>query len=185
MIRTTRTLSLGVATLAALALAAPAQAATYRVAGKQKTIDADAGRYRMSGGLIGRWVTTSSQQVAAEPFYEATGTEKFRGCIDRRRDRSCAGDPAGTLSFDFRLWALNANADPASLIWGACWHPIRSGTGDFRGAQGVLTFVDSPTATAVKTVYIGTITTNGGKKSRHTPKSHTASRQTAADRPSC
>lgn len=179
MIGWTRTLTLGAATVAALALAAPAQAATYRVDGKQKTVDADAGRYRMSGGLIGKWDTISSQQVAAEPYYEATGTEEFRGCIDRRRDRSCAGDPSGTLLFDFRLWALNATADPASLIWGACWHPIRSGTGDFRGAQGVIMFVDSPAATAVKTAYIGTITTKGGKASRH------AARAKAATRPGC
>ena len=73
----TRALTIAAATVAALALAAPANAATYQVAGKQKAIDADAGVYTMSGGLIGRWVTTSSQQVAVEPYYESQGRRNF------------------------------------------------------------------------------------------------------------
>ena len=163
MSHSTRALTIAATTVAALALAAPANAATYQVAGKQKAIDADAGVYTMSGGLIGRWVTTSSQEVAVEPYYELTGTEEFRGCIDRRRDGKCANDPSGTLFFGFRLWALYASDDPASLIWGACWHPITGGRGDFRDAQGVLTFVDWQAGTSVKTRYLGTITTKGGQ----------------------
>ena len=161
------------AVAATLALAAPAGAATYQVSGKQKPVDPDAGTYKMTGGLRGDWSTTSFDEVATEPYYEASGTELFDGCIDRRRDRSCAGDPKGTLSFSFSYWALFGSDDPSSLVWGACWHPVVEGTGAFAGAQGVLTFVDSPTRRGVKTSYIGTLTLSGGKAA------------TAARRPAC
>jgi hypothetical protein len=167
------------AAAAALAMAAPADAATYQVSGKQRAVDADAGTYKMSGGLRGDWAMTSFEETATEPYYEGTGTEVFEGCIDRRRDRSCKGDPSGTLSFTFHYWALFGSADPDSLVWGACWHPVVQGTGDFAGAQGVLMFVDSPTAKGVKTAYAGTLTLQGGKASRRTP---TAS---PARRPAC
>jgi hypothetical protein len=164
------------AAAAALVLAAPAGAATYQVNGKQKAIDADAGTYRMSGDLVGRWKTTSFEETAVTPYYEGKGTEEFKGCIDRRGDQSCKGDPSGTLSFEFRYWGLFGSEDPASLIWGSCWHPVIGGTDDFAGAAGVLTFVDSPTAKGVQTAYIGSITTKGGNSSR---------RASAARRPAC
>ncbi|MGZ6636799.1 MAG: hypothetical protein ACXVII_28250 [Solirubrobacteraceae bacterium] len=154
------------AAAAALVLASPAGAATYPVAGKQRVIDADAGTYKMTGGLLGNWKTTSFEEVALSPYYEGKGTESFTGCIDRRRDRSCNGDPSGTLTFEFRYWAIYGSADPASLVWGACWHPVVSGTGAFAGAQGVLTFVDSPTTSGVTTRYIGSLTLQGGSSSR-------------------
>jgi hypothetical protein len=163
------------AVAAALVIASPAGAATYDVAGKQKVIDADAGTYKMTGGLRGLWKTTSFEQVAVSPYFEAKGTESFRGCVDRRRDRSCKGDPSGTLKFEFRYWAIYGSADPASLVWGACWHPVVSGTGAFAGAQGVLTFVDSPVAAGGRTHYIGTLTLKG----RH------SARASAARRPTC
>jgi hypothetical protein len=147
-----------------LLAAAPAQAKTYEVAGKQKAIDADAGKYRMTGGLLGKWDTTSFTETATAPYYTGTGTEEFRGCIDRRRDRSCAGDPKGTLSFEFTFWGAFGADD--SEIWGACWHPIVVGTGDLAGAQGVLTFVDTPTATGLKTRYIGNVTLGGATAAR-------------------
>ena len=81
-------------------------AETYQVHGKQKVIDEEAGLYKMTGDLVGRWATTSFEEVATAPYFEGKGTEKFSGCIDRRRDRSCKGDPSGTLTFDFRYWAL-------------------------------------------------------------------------------
>ena len=179
MCNRTRALTVVATTIAALVLAAPANAATYQVAGKQKAIDAQAGVYRMSGGLIGRWVTTSSREVAVEPYLELTGTEKFRGCIDRRGDGRCANDPSGTLFFDFRLWALYASDDPASLMWGACWHPITGGRGDFRDAQGVLTFVDWQAGAKVRTKYLGTITTKGSQMA------HRRAQARAAIRPGC
>lgn len=168
--RTARAAALLVAT-AALATSASASAATYRVSGTAPTIDADAGIYRMKGGLIGRLTTTSVETVSPIPSLELTGTERFRGCLDIRRDRSCAGDPSGTLSLTFRQWGMYESEDPASLIWGACWHPIVRGTGDFRRAQGVLTFVDTPTrGGGLKSVYIGNVRlkrSQGRKRSAH------------------
>jgi hypothetical protein len=149
------------ATAAALVLAVPAGAATYQVAGKQTVIDADAGTSTMSGGLLGAWKITSFEQVALSPYYEAKGTESFEGCIDRRRDRSCKGDPSGTLAFEFSYWATYGSADPASLVWGACWHPVVGGTGAFAGAQGALTMVDSPTSAGVSTRSIGSWCSTG------------------------
>jgi hypothetical protein len=160
MIGTKRAAAAAVLVTAAAALtgAVPASAATYEVSGRQVTIDADAGTYRMFGGFIGNWTTTSFETTAQSPLLEAKGTERFSGCLDRRRDRSCAGDPSGTLSFSFLQWAKYDPADPASLIWGACWHQVVEGTGAFAGADGVVTFVDTPTRRGVKTVYIGNLT---------------------------
>jgi hypothetical protein len=159
------------AAAAALLLASPAGAATYQVAGKQKVIDEAAGTSKVTGDLRGSWNITSFEEVALSPYYEAKGTELFTGCIDRRLDRSCEGDPSGTMTFDFGYWAMYGSADPASLVWGACWHPVVSGTGAFAGAQGVLTFVDSPTAAGVTTRYIGSLTLQGGRSS-HRAQAH-------------
>jgi hypothetical protein len=171
-----RAVLLVTAAASAFVLAAPAGATTYQVHGKQKVVDEAAGLSKVTGGLVGSWAMTSFEEVATSPYYEGMGTEEFDGCIDRRRDRSCKGDPSGTLRFEFRYWGLFGSADPASMIWGSCWHPIVGGTGDFAGAAGVVTFVDSPTRDGVKTSYIGTITTKGGKASR---------RASAARRPAC
>jgi hypothetical protein len=149
---------------AALALASPAGAATIEVEGRQKVIDDTTAK--MTGDLRGVWTTTSFELVSLDPYVEGKGTESFTGCIDRRRDRSCAGDPSGTLSFEFRFWGLYESPDPASQVWGACWHPVVSGTGAFAGAQGVLTFVDSPTSNGVSTRYIGSLTLQRAKASR-------------------
>jgi hypothetical protein len=146
---------------AAVAVAAPASAKTYRVSGKQIAVDVDAGTYKMRGGLIGKWSQTSFEPLKTAPIYHARGTELFKGCLDRRRDRSCKHDPSGTLSFNFEYWALFASPDPESLGWGSCWHPIVEGTGDFAGAQGVLTMVDTPTRDGVTTRYIGNVTLAG------------------------
>ena len=89
-----------VAAVAALALASPAGAATIEVEGRQKAIDESTAK--MTGDLRGVWTTTSFEPVAFEPYFEAKGTELFEGCIDRRRDRSCKGDPSGTLTLEFR-----------------------------------------------------------------------------------
>jgi hypothetical protein len=154
------------AAAAALTLASPAGAATYEVAGKQTTIDPDAGLARMTGDLRGQWTTNSFELVSLDPYVEGTGTESFTGCIDRRRDRSCAGDPSGTLAFEYRFWGLYESPAPASQVWGACWHPVVGGTGDFAGAQGVLVFVDSPTRAGLSTRYIGSITLKRAGSSR-------------------
>jgi hypothetical protein len=120
----------------------------------------------MRGDFVGRWKITSFEEVTTSPLYSAKGTERFRGCIDRRRDRSCKGDPAGTLSFTFLYWALFESSDPDSLVWGACWHPVVSGTGDFARAEGVLVMADTPKGKAVKTRYIGNVTLKHRKARR-------------------
>ena len=164
------------AATAVLALASPAGAATIEVSGRQTAVDEDTAK--MTGDLRGRWTTTSFELVAVSPYVEGKGTEVFEGCIDRRLDRSCKGDPSGTLSFEFGFYGLYGSADPASIVWGTCWHPVVSGTGAFAGAQGVLAFVDSPTRNGVSTRYIGNLTLERAKSSRK-------ARASAARRPAC
>ena len=135
------------AAAALLIFAAPAGAKTYAVSGKQIAVNENAGKYRMTGGLIGKWKTTSFKTIATSPIYKGKGTEKFNGCLDRRRDGHCAGDPRGTIRFSFLYWAKFGPGD--SLVWGSCWHPVRGGTGGFAGATGVLTFVDTPVGKGV------------------------------------
>jgi len=139
-----------------LTLAVPAGATTYSVSGRQIAVNEDAGKFKMRGGLVGPWRITSFTELATDPIYRAKGTERFNGCLDVGRDRSCAGDPSGTLLFKFRYWAKFAS--DGSLIWGSCWHPVSGGSGDFAGADGVLTMVDTPTDQAVATRYTGNIT---------------------------
>jgi hypothetical protein len=134
------------------------------VAGELVAVNVDAsgaGEYKIRGGLKGKFTINEFTEVSTSPYYEVEGTDLFQGCIDRRRDRSCKGDPSGTLLFKARYWTLFGSADPNSLIWGACWHPVVQGTGDFAGAQGVVMFVDSPTERGVRTDYIGTVTLAG------------------------
>jgi hypothetical protein len=141
---------------AALLVAAPTAAAkTYKVSGKQVAVDEDKGIYKMRGSLIGRWTIDTFEESPSGPYFHATGTETFKGCLDRRRDHRCKHDPHGTLSFSFEYWAAFAADD--SLIWGSCWHPVTGGTGDFANAQGVLTMVDTPTKKGVETSYIGNL----------------------------
>jgi hypothetical protein len=174
--RFTRTALLA-ACATALVAAAPAAGETYRVSGQQITVDADAGISKMRGGLVGDWRITSFEELGTTPYYHARGTELFKGCIDRRRDRSCKGDPSGTLELTIEYWGLFASPDPASLVWGACFHPIVSGTGDFAGAQGVVQMLDTPSRKGVRTDYIGNLTLKGG----HARRSARASRSTCAD----
>lgn len=150
-------LVIGVAVMG-LAAAGPAQARTYRVSGQQIIDDPAAGAAHVTGGLVGRWSLTNFKETAHSPLIRAKGTERFTGCIDRRRDRSCAGDPTGTLRFTFQYWAQPG--DQADQIrWGACYHPIVGGTGGLKGATGVLTMVDTPTTgTQTRTDYVGNVT---------------------------
>ena len=75
---------------AALVLAAPAVAGTHELEGVLVPVDVEKGIYRAEGSLIGTWTYTSFQEIATSPLYHATGTEKFDGCLDRRRDGSCS-----------------------------------------------------------------------------------------------
>jgi hypothetical protein len=155
---------------ALLAAAGGAAAATYQVSGEQTVVNEQNGTYRMKGGLIGGWKTTSFKEIAKSPLYEAKGTEHFQGCLDADRNGSCAGDPSGTLDFKFLYWGKFGPDD--SLIWGSCWHPVTRGTGDFAGAEGVLTMVDTPTASGVSTSYIGNITIGASKRARSASLPH-------------
>lgn len=169
--------ALFVATAAAMLLvAAPASAGpTHTLSGKQLVVNEEQGVYKMRGSLIGRWNTTSFEEVETTPYYHGRGTELFKGCLDRRHDRSCKGDPSGTLSFTFDFWALFASEDPSSLVWGSCWHPVASGTGDFAGAQGVVVMVDTPAKNGSKTAYIGNVTLKGkGAKGAHHSRARAA-----------
>jgi hypothetical protein len=152
-----RALAVGVAAVA-LAAAGTAQAKTYRVSGQQIIDDPMAGTAHMTGGLVGQWTTPSAKQTATSPMIRAKGAEQFTGCIDRAKDGSCDGDPTGTLRFTFQYWGQpGAQAD--QIVWGACYHPITSGTGAFKGAKGVLVMADTPTTgTTTRTDYLGNVT---------------------------
>jgi hypothetical protein len=157
------------AVAAALALAAPAGANTYRLSGRQIAVDADNGVFKMNGSLVGDWNITRFDATATSPLLQATGAEEFTGCLDLRRDGCDRRDPTGGLSFTLTYEALFASPDPASLVWGSCRHPIVSGTGGFAGANGVVAMVDTPTGTATpRTDYIGTLTLPSPPRAAHT-----------------
>lgn len=146
------------AVIAGLALlgAATASAANLQVRGVQSPplssgpcFDPDAvASYTMAGGLIGCWYTdTLTTRGTGQPSgtIRATGTEHFVGCLDLDRDRACgAGDPSGTLGFSFKFSGKFGPVTGAELH-GRCQHPIISGSGDFEGASGVITFKDDVT----------------------------------------
>jgi len=150
---------------AVLVAAAPAAAGTYELSGRQTVVNEEQGLYKMRGSLIGRWTITAFEEVNDSPYFHGVGTERFRGCFDRRRDRSCKGDPSGTLTFSFDYYAL---FEGEALVWGGCGHPVTGGTGDFAGAVGVVMMADTPTKSGVKTAYIGNLTLKRkGKSARH------------------
>jgi hypothetical protein len=153
---------------AAMMFAVPAAAKTYKVSGRQIAVDADNGIFKMRGRLIGSWKVTAFQPLATSPLFHAQGTELFDGCLNRGRDHSCKGDRKGTLTFSFDYWALFASADPSSLVWGACVHPVVSGTRAFAGAQGVITMIDTPTARGVSTRYDGNLVLSHGRQASST-----------------
>jgi hypothetical protein len=121
----------------------------------------------MTGGLIGTWTFPSfgpfEQPVLELPLlFRVTGTEQFVGCLNRHRDRSCRHDPMGTLTFYNDTWALaTPQATPELFlgVWGACVHPVTSGDGAFKGAQGVITMIDTytPDGVYIDTRYDGNI----------------------------
>jgi hypothetical protein len=154
-------------TVVAASLAAAGAAATtvsgeqFSVAGKQVVVNEKAGTSKMSGGLLGNWKITSFTQTAEKPVFRGKGTESFSGCIDRKLDGSCTGDPSGTMKFKFRYWGKFGKGDTLEL--GTCAHPVTGGSGDFAGGSGFLMMVDTPTKKApfVETSYEGVITLGG------------------------
>jgi hypothetical protein len=147
------------------AVAAPAGARTYFVSGQQIPA-ADGSTATMRGGLIGTWTSTSvpvfEQPVGELPLLvRVTGAERFDGCLNRHRDWSCRHDPKGSLTFYNDTWGQYAEPAPEVFegVWGACVHPITSGTGAFAGAQGVITMIDTfaPGGVYLNTRYDGNI----------------------------
>jgi hypothetical protein len=166
--------AVAVAAVTATAVAVPAFAATYKVSGQQIADNPAGTTSHMTGGLVGTWRLTSFKQTAKKPLIRSRGTERFVGCIDVALDGSCTGDPTGTLKLRFLYWA-KPGSSPGTVAWGSCWHPIGKGTGDFAGATGVLTMIDTPMADgSVQTDYIGNITIGGA-----------ASAASATARPRC
>jgi hypothetical protein len=158
-----RALGAVAALAAAVAVAAPAGAATVPLSGTQTVVDENAGTFKMHGSLVGDWAITTFNVLDTSPRLHATGTEKFSGCLDRGRDGSCKGDPAGTLRFTIDYTALFDPPGSQNLVWGACLHPVTGGTGSFAGARGVIVMADTPTASGVSTSYIGNLTLAGDK----------------------
>src|SRR6201999_465313 len=158
-----RLLATALGTMAAASLFVTAATATtvsgeqFAVSGEQTVVNEKASTYKMSGGLLGDWKVTAFKETASKPVFKGRGTESFSGCIDRKLDGSCAGDPTGTLKFKFRYWAKFGKEDKLEL--GTCAHPVTGGTGDFAGATGFLMMVDTPTKKApfVETFYEGMI----------------------------
>lgn len=160
-------LGLAIVVAAGVTPAAAGVPSTFAVSGRQIAVNEDKGIYKLKGGLVGDWVTTAFVEVKKAPLYRAKGTERFTGCLDRNRDRSCSGDPSGTIDFRFRYWARYGPAPSYPLIWGSCWHPTTGGTGAFEGVDGVVTFVDSPQGSSVSTSYVGSITLANGGAAAH------------------
>jgi hypothetical protein len=153
--RLRRSLTLVVLTGAA-ALAIASSASAGQVSGTQTLVDQAAGKYEMQGDLVGEFRITSFTEIATEPVFQAEGTEKFKGCLDKNGNGSCGSkDPAGELFFSFRYWAQLAPNDELELA--TCSHPVTGGKGDFKRTKGILMFVDTPTTTEpfVSTEYEG------------------------------
>src|SRR4051794_20904300 len=149
--------------IAALAVVPAASARTFVLSGRQIAVDENAGKFRVTGSLVGRWDITRFDTLATSPLVQAQGTETFTGCLDRGAKGCGRGDPKGTLHFSFTYEASFASPDPVSLVWGSCRHPVVSGSGAFAGAKGVVAMVDTPTARGVRTDYIGNLTLPGGR----------------------
>ncbi len=148
---------------AVVVLVAVTPAGATSVSGKQKVVNENAGKYKMKGDMLGKFKVTAFRPLHTHPTYKAKGTEKFNGCIDRDRDRSCEGDPSGKLFFKFRYWALFD--DDGLVTLGTCSHRIVEGTGAFAGATGFLMMVDTPTGSPpfFKTAYEGDINLGHGR----------------------
>ena len=149
-----------VALIAAIALVAAASASAAGVSGRQLAVNADKGKYRMEGGLRGAWQITSFKTLDQAPVFRAKGTERFNGCLNRNRNRSCRGEPRGVLKFKFRFWSTFASDGSEQL--GTCAHRVVGGRGDFQGATGFVNMVDTPIKKPplTKTHYQGRIDLN-------------------------
>jgi hypothetical protein len=142
------------------AAGAASTAQTYRVEGTQTAVDAshfDMHPRPGRAGLHGKWTTTSvTHDKVVPPYYFATGTEQFDGCIDINGSDSCgSGEPNGQMFFNFVFWErFDRNG---AEIEGGCVHPITGGTRDFTNAAGLLTMRDFLVGRELRTTYQGTV----------------------------
>jgi hypothetical protein len=156
-----RRLTVVVTLCAAVGLIATATATATYVKGHQIPVNASGTKYKMTGGLKGKWKILKFHVKHTKPVFKAKGLEKFNGCVDLARDGSCAGDPAGQLLFRFRFWAAIENGEVELL--GTCAHRIVASSGGLTGTTGFLMMVDTPikTAPGLKTHYEGDVVLPG------------------------
>ncbi len=140
-------------------------AGAFYVSGQQKPVGNNGEKFRMTGGLKGKWKVTAFHVKKTKPVFKAKGRERFNGCVDVARDGSCSGDPAGKLEFRFRYWAAIQDGEVIEL--GTCSHRIVAASGGLTGTTGFLMMVDTPTAAppGLKTHYEGDITPPGFARS--------------------
>ena len=158
-----RSARLSVVLSIALVLVVVPTAEAFYVSGRQKPVGNTGEKFRMTGGLKGKWKITSFHVKKTKPVFKAKGRERFTGCVDVARDGSCSGDPAGKLEFRFRYWASIQDGEVIAL--GTCAHRIVAAGGGLTGTTGFLMMVDTPTAAGLKTHYEGEINPPGFARS--------------------
>ena len=155
--------SAAVVAVALTGLVAAAPAGAVYVSGKQVATGFD--KYEMTGGLLGKWKVTKFKVIReGGRVFKGKGKEKFNGCIDADRDKSCEGDVTGRLYFKFTYWASFGDDGLTNL--GTCAHRVYDGKDGFAGASGFLMMVDTPAPGSddgLKTHYEGEIHPGGGK----------------------
>jgi hypothetical protein len=166
--------------------AAPAQAQPVLVKGAQSFADPSHPCFdpdsvfslSMAGGLVGCWwVDTSNDVLHPSGTLRSTGTEHFTGCIDANGDEACGADePWGTFWTTF-IFTAKLAAD-GSELQGRCSHPIVSGSDDFDGASGILTFQDD-VSTGIA-YYVGIVKLSGGGSIAKVASARTVSSARAA-----
>jgi hypothetical protein len=108
-------IALGTA-IAIMLVAAPAAHALY-VKGHQVPDGTSGVKYKMTGGLKGKWkITNFHVKHERRHLLKIKGTERFVGCVDVARDGSCAGDPGGKLYFRSTTGSSSATTARTS-----CW----------------------------------------------------------------
>ena len=152
-----RRLALLVTLTAAVALIAVPAVQAFYVKGQQ--IPKSETKYKMTGGLKGKWKITKFRVLREAPVFKAKGVERFDGCVDIARDGCGSGDPTGTLTFRFRYWARFT--DEGVIELGTCAHRIVDATDGLTGTTGFLMMVDTPKGAGFKTHYEGDLAVPG------------------------
>jgi hypothetical protein len=153
----------GVLALSVLVVLSGASVAGAKyVTGRQTPVNETT--FKMTGDLLGTWKGLTFKVLKQNPFLYAKGTERFTGCIDQNRDRSCTGDPTGTIDFSFHYWA-RMKGKQTQL--GTCAHRITRSSGGLKGVTGFLMMVDTPDRKGhVTTTYEGDLSLPGASTAR-------------------